>query len=421
MTSETDNSSDSGISGDLAEELDYQNTHKSDGSLPEKNLYIQEVNHGLDNINLAFQDSDQNNAASTIRKQPERLCKQKQGENVADLKIEDMIANFLNSETLTGENQYECDRCGGKQDAERSLRILETPDHLILTQLRFYYDTSKGQRQKVFTNVDFKEELLFPNNQKVIIEEIPSVSTDVNGPCLSSSSEESKEQYVPVPNSSLTAYDRYALYGVVVHSGFSSEGGHYYCYARSSSLAGLPQSAKEKYDDLGEWFNFNDERVTKTTFCAISRLTRTFTRDTAYLLFYRKMDITYRPEDTKVPLLEDFSSLRQELQDLIDSENLQYQNEQEHEQLRKRVGRQAPSSSSSSYRKTDDDEDPPPPPPSSGGTCGDGNGLSLSSPRHIGRPLREIVLRISSMKKTGGGGRGTGGGGEEGLEGGRER
>lgn len=290
IPSEADNSSDSGISGDLTEEMEFQNGQRVGSSTADKELFIQEITDTLDNdyfvsqvhktfggkistcikclncktesihkdvftdINLAFQDSDQCNASSTIRKQPERFCKQKQGDVVADLKIEDMIANFLTSERLTGENKYECDRCGGKQDAERSIQILETPEHLILTQLRFYYDTSKGQRQKVFTNVEFGEELLFPTHRSGRVAttegEVPSPSDTPGSMAATPLSDEDSlgrndaEEVSPV--AALANYDRYALYGVVVHSGFSSEGGHYYCYARNSSIASIPQATRDR-------------------------------------------------------------------------------------------------------------------------------------------------------------------------------
>ncbi|KAK8736121.1 hypothetical protein OTU49_004832, partial [Cherax quadricarinatus] len=211
ITSDIDNSSDSGISGDLAEDIELHiNSPNPNSPCPKeifaskRGLTIEEVvtetsnNDESENeyfvslvhkvfggklatcikclqcktesihkdvftdIHLAFQDSDRFNAAGALRRNPDRLCKQKQQENPSDLSIEDLITSYLTSERLTGENQYECERCGGKQDAERSIQILEPPEHLILTQLRFYYDTARGQRQKVFTNVEFGEELMLP-------------------------------------------------------------------------------------------------------------------------------------------------------------------------------------------------------------------------------------------------------------------
>lgn len=211
MTSDIDNSSDSGISGDLAEDGEVHINSPNPSSplskevCPEtKGLTIEELVSNISNnedteneyfvslvhkvfggklatcikclqcktesihkdvftdIHLAFQDTDRYSAADAIRKNPSRVVRQADKEHSGELSIEDLIRSYLTSERLTGENQYECERCGGKQDAERSIQILEPPEHLILTQLRFYYDTARGQRQKVFTNVEFGEELLLP-------------------------------------------------------------------------------------------------------------------------------------------------------------------------------------------------------------------------------------------------------------------
>ncbi|XP_066976948.1 ubiquitin carboxyl-terminal hydrolase 38-like isoform X2 [Macrobrachium rosenbergii] len=572
MTSDIDNSSDSGISGDLAEDTELRSPSASSPSpkdssiLSNKDLNVEEIVtensniEGVDSeyfvslvhkvfggklatrikclqcktesvhkdvftdIHLAFQDADRYNATTAIRRNPERVCRQKQQDNPVDLKIEDMITSYLTSEILTGENQYECDRCCGKQDAERSIQILEPPEHLILTQLRFYYDTTKGQRQKVFTNVEFGEELLLPikysmqgilsdnfslsqgkgaslqgyfSGKDVTVNDVSTSKSNLSDYISASSGSTSKKQEVETvdisckckqlinsngpkkttcnylnsavknfesawqhncstsqensinsnakvlakhpsgantmphidaggssslscdvypsshanamhddlhysdsqPSCSSTGimnyvpervsddfinsseessgcmtpegrchveqevtYARYALYGVVVHSGFSSEGGHYYCYARNSSIAALPESVRERYGALGYWYNFNDEKVTNTSFSAINSLTRTFSRDTAYQLFYKKLSESLAPD---VPLFEDMKSLRLDLRETVECDNLQYRSEQDREAQRKR----SPSTGGSHFpRDTDHDGTPPP------GGCGGGPG-----------------------------------------------
>ena len=285
---DNDNSSDSGISGDLAEDLELVGSNP----VQKESLLIEEISEPsgdyfvsavqkmfggkistvikclncktesihkdvFTDINLSFQETDQRNATTTIR-----MAKtDKDADNVAvasssttpptvDLKIEDMLTDYLTPEKLTGENKYECEKCKSKQDAERSIEILQAPEHLILIQLRFYYDTSKGQRQKVFTNVDFGENLSLPTKYEATLEE------DNSKPVLSPSKDplelasetpiEELEKQSRKQNSSTVKSYKYALYGVVVHSGFSSEGGHYYCYARNSSIAALSEPSKEK-------------------------------------------------------------------------------------------------------------------------------------------------------------------------------
>ncbi|MPC14436.1 Ubiquitin carboxyl-terminal hydrolase 38 [Portunus trituberculatus] len=380
MTSDIDNSSDSGISGDLAEDGEIHINSPNPSSplskevCPEtKGLTIEElvsnISNNEDNENEYF-DTDRYSAADAIRKNPSRLVRQADKEHSGELSIEDLIRSYLTSERLTGENQYECERCGGKQDAERSIQILEPPEHLILTQLRFYYDTARGQRQKVFTNVEFGEELLLPirySTQGSFEQDLNPGSEETS---VSGESENRRQQGYATEvtedeceDTQDVTYARYALYGVVVHSGFSSEGGHYYCYARNSSVAALPESARESsHGILGGWYNFNDEKVTSTTFSNITSLTRTFNRDTAYQLFYKKLSDCLTPE---VPLMEEFKCLRLDLQEAVENDNLQFRSEQEREAQRRR--HQVPGHSPFS-RYSDHDDTPPP------GGCGAGPG-----------------------------------------------
>ncbi|XP_076056020.1 ubiquitin carboxyl-terminal hydrolase 38-like isoform X2 [Oratosquilla oratoria] len=761
-TSDLDNSSDSGISGDLAEDIELMVNSGSPTSLnnekldQNKSVAIEEMvgkecldekpssdyfvslvhevfggkiatcikclrcktesihkDHFTD-INLAFQDNDRYSLSNGTRRQPERRCKRKNSDSSSapDLRIEDMILKYLTSEKLTGDNQYECERCGGKQDAEKSIQILESPDHLVLTQLRFYYD---GQHHKVFTNVEFGEQLNLPvkfSYQESLEEEVdvkddgvcqgeesgtldivgfengdesktrqtypsdreaesdsnvigkknsilsdddedddddeivnsenlskcslsgpaatlnrlksqtgsecsasasnmisfapsfawtstpvastssssvsstpscsihvptlpsdaasvpcvsfsvPTASTSYSLNCTSSSSSSSSSTSVctatstrdaSVPSTSFSSFpfsstltsnsslsspststsvplssslppvtspspfafsfasmtpstvittpalsssvnttsvctaelspssalsslpcasfsaipstsfavpststaalsfppeqftaaipstssagpstltslpssslpvqspcspelstsvtvpslsssssvsmssvsappsstpsttctasistpglpehaeeDKFALYAVVVHSGYSSDGGHYYCYARNSSIACLPDDVKDRYGDKGCWYNFNDERVMKTTFRAICDLSKNNSRDTAYILFYKKINTEF-----DVPIVEeDFNSLRPDLREAIEEDHLQYRGEQQKERWRRS---QLPCKP---FTPEGDHDSTPPP-----GGCGGPGGLN--SPRVV--------------------------------------
>ena len=63
--------------------------------------------------------------------------------------LNELLGHYLSPERLEGENQYHCDRCGKLQDGERTIGIIESPRYLILTLLRFAYDTKLQTRSKV--------------------------------------------------------------------------------------------------------------------------------------------------------------------------------------------------------------------------------------------------------------------------------
>ena len=78
----------------------------------------------------------------------------------------------------------------------------------------------------------------------------------------------------------------YSLYAVVVHSGYSSDGGHYYTYARDPDKN--QGNEDEGEDEEGSWYMMNDSNVSFATFASFKGLTKRFPRDAAYLLIYRK-------------------------------------------------------------------------------------------------------------------------------------
>jgi len=152
------------------------------------------------------------------------------------LGVPDLIHHYLVPESLSGENQYQCDQCNMLRDAVKTLRLLSAPQYLNITLLRFKYDKAASRRVKIFTPLDYPEQL----------------SLNVSGVDI-----------------------LYELHCIVVHSGYSSEGGHYYSWV------------KEK---TGSWLVKNDSRVTSITWSQIKHQATTLSRDTPYLLFYQRMD-----------------------------------------------------------------------------------------------------------------------------------
>lgn len=127
------------------------------------------------------------------------------------LSLNSLLESYFAPEKLQGDNRYHCDRCADLVlEAERVLRITEAPQHLLLTLLRFHYDKVHQRRNKITTKVNYPRRLDLP----------------VSGSIVS-----------------------YLLYSVVIHSGLTLDGGHYYTLGKSSDST---------TDDPDSWFMFND-------------------------------------------------------------------------------------------------------------------------------------------------------------------
>lgn len=141
--------------------------------------------------------------------------------------LEHALQKFSKIDQLTGQNRYNCEFCKKKRDAQKSMHIAKAP-HVLTIQLKRFEFTGFGGK-KLSRHVDFPESL-----------DIKSVmATGANSP-------------------------RYALSGVLVHSGGSSNSGHYYSFVKSPS---------------GIWHCMDDSDVRQ-----VKR--DTVMRQNAYILFY---------------------------------------------------------------------------------------------------------------------------------------
>lgn len=109
-----------------------------------------------------------------------------------------MLNGYLKPEKLDGDNKYHCEKCGSLEEAIKTIDVLESPNHLKCTLMRFEYDREKGTKRKILTDIKYELSL--------------------NLPCGNVG--EAKEE------------ELFSLYAIVVHSGVSSDSGHYYTYAR---------------------------------------------------------------------------------------------------------------------------------------------------------------------------------------------
>lgn len=190
-------------------------------------------------------------------------------------------------------------------DAQRIIKLLRAPAHLILTLKHFHYDTESRLRTKLRHKVTYNEQIQL------------KVST-------------------PMANETET----YQLYAAVVHSGNSMDYGHYFTYASDSKK---------------NWYKFNDSYVSKTTLDEFKGLEPP---DTPYILFYEKLRVTKTDgiyEDDKPEL----ANLSKHIQDLVEGDTMAYNEEMRKQEEKKKNQRGA---HLSLIRRNDnsDDENPPP-------------------------------------------------------------
>ncbi|KAG7258426.1 hypothetical protein CRUP_031796 [Coryphaenoides rupestris] len=387
--------------------------------------------------------------------------------NEPPLTVPDLVNYFLAPEILDEENAYFCDTCGALRRAERTMAVVAAPEYLILTLLRFSYDTTCHVRRKILDNVTMPPLMTLPVHAAppppapspprppAPCSSSPSASTlcvvtapppllQVDSPESSENlakklkpsqkeedeedeevevvDEEEEEDGEEQEGSGRTGGDAeqmegdertvtlvpYVLSSVVMHSGLSSESGHYYSYGRGLNgahgrhhlLSGQSALEKPVSDALArprppqaeawpcsggdgggggqkDWMLFNDSRVSFTSFQSVQNVTDRFPKDTAYVLVYRKQEAGGGPGATGrgggaggalangviSPSAE--PPLQKELLDAITKDNKLYLQEQE---LNARAQALQASSSSCSFRHNGSDDNDPP------GSCGPSGG-----------------------------------------------
>ncbi|XP_058162028.1 ubiquitin carboxyl-terminal hydrolase 35 isoform X2 [Dasypus novemcinctus] len=216
----------------------------------------------------------------------------------ASRSVLDLVNYFLCPERLTAENRYYCEACASLQDAERAVELSQGPRYLVLTLLRFSFDPRTLRRRKILD--------------------------DVSVPLL---------LRLPLAGGRAQAYD---LCSVVVHSGVSSESGHYYCYAREGAARPPPALATaDRPEPENQWYLFNDTRVSFSSFESVSNVTSFFPKDTAYVLFYRQRPGEGPGEGPEAepgsPGQRAEPTLHKDLMEAISKDNILYLQEQEKE------------------------------------------------------------------------------------------
>ena len=134
--------------------------------------------------------------------------------------LEESFKQFTAADELTGENQYQTED-KRKIDAFVGTEFLSFPDVILIHLRRFQYDYSSGRLVKLH------DKFTFPS------------SIDLS-PFLAEDSDQDKND------------QKFLLKGVLVHSGLSPGGGHYYAFINTTG------------GSTG-WYKFNDSYVTKAT------------------------------------------------------------------------------------------------------------------------------------------------------------
>ncbi|KAM6940049.1 ubiquitin carboxyl-terminal hydrolase 38 [Xenentodon cancila] len=357
--------------------------------------------------------------------------------NEPPLSVPDLVNYFLAPEILDEDNAYFCEKCSSLQRAERTMKVVSAPEYLILTLLRFSYDAKCHIRRKILDNVTIPRALRFPVHAPLLPARRSSAASSplqVDSPESSenlakklkpSQRDEEEEKKVTMDGAEQTNKAGemsvqsvpYVLVSVVMHSGLSSESGHYYSYGRNiNGSDGSQYTAHHSpiQDSLGngqatcslctcsavpspseqsdtppnssqegkDWLLFNDSRVTFTSFQSVQNITNRFPKDTAYVLMYRKQELPGQNLNEELLAngmrLSSEPPLQKELLDAIIKDNKLYLQEQE---LNARTqALQAPSSSCSFRPNGSDDNNPPGScGPSGGGGGGGGGGFNTIS------------------------------------------
>ncbi|KAK2587743.1 hypothetical protein KPH14_003851 [Odynerus spinipes] len=260
------------------------------------------------------------------------------GSNIAYNSVEEAMKAFVQHETLDGANQYHCEKCNKKCNAQKGLKFTKFPYLLTLHLKRFDYDNNSCHRIKLNDKVTFPDTLFLNSfissltnnespsgeedigvgvkcddssttdsgtldddcppcdnnltNSNLLINHDPNDDEGIdmsNGPsttnCSKHNHENEKHQGNCVIESGPYVYE---LFSIMIHSG-SASGGHYYAYIKDFKTR--------------EWWCFNDQSVTQITQDDIQKTygggsTRAYysgaysSSTNAYMLMYRQIDPT---------------------------------------------------------------------------------------------------------------------------------
>ena len=200
----------------------------------------------------------------------------KKGKLVID-SVEKSFEYFFGKEDLTKDNQYFCEKCQKKVDAEKYFEIKQLPKILLIALNRFEFDYKKGLKKKINTPISIPDKITKIGNLEKI---------------------------------------NYDLYGIIIHSG-SAMSGHYFSLIKNFE--------KEK-----KWYKFDDRCVYEIKDIneykkIISGNEKNLNDSTAYILLYKENNGEEKEYDF---------SINKDLMDDINLEEIEYQKLLEEEKER---------------------------------------------------------------------------------------
>jgi ubiquitin carboxyl-terminal hydrolase 47 len=77
------------------------------------------------------------------------------GTGVLNSSLEMALENYIKPERLDGGNQYFCEICNKKVNAEKGLKLTKCPPNLVIHLARFTLDWETMQRIKIYDRVSF--------------------------------------------------------------------------------------------------------------------------------------------------------------------------------------------------------------------------------------------------------------------------
>ncbi len=202
-------------------------------------------------------------------------------EKIYNNSLEMALSNYIKPEVLENENQYSCDICKRKVNANKFIKFEKLPKVLFLQFNRFEYNFITDSRVKITDKITFPMILnmnLFKSAESAKNQNIENTLPLLDKNFFDKKAESKinfNEEILKLEISSAfkNGKDVYELYSIVIHSG-TANGGHYFAYIKSFE------------DDF--WYNYNDSDVSKISEKEIENVFGDKSA-TGYVLLYRKI------------------------------------------------------------------------------------------------------------------------------------